>query len=142
MSQLRFVEIGDLFLVANDVNQALERLPEAPFQIVGARLLGGEGALQLLDAGPLRDRFELLRFRHQQRGRFVGADDARRMRIERHHDGGRAALAGYAVQTLENLAMPAMQAVEVAEGEQRVRPLQWARILWEMNDVHDYTSIT
>jgi hypothetical protein len=28
MSQVRFVEIGDLFLVANDVNQALERLPE------------------------------------------------------------------------------------------------------------------
>jgi hypothetical protein len=28
MPQLRFVEIGDLFLVANDVNQALERLPE------------------------------------------------------------------------------------------------------------------
>lgn len=28
MSQVRFVEIGDLFLVANDVNQALTRLPE------------------------------------------------------------------------------------------------------------------
>ena len=28
MSQMRFVEIGDLFLVANDVNHALERLPE------------------------------------------------------------------------------------------------------------------
>ncbi len=28
MTQMRFVEIGDLFLVANDVNQALERLPE------------------------------------------------------------------------------------------------------------------
>lgn len=28
MDQLRFVEIGDLLLVANDVNQALKRLPE------------------------------------------------------------------------------------------------------------------
>src|SRR5262249_23664366 len=74
-----------------------------------------------LDAGVF-ERFELLRGRHDERRRLVGTDDTRRVRIERHHDGGRPAFAGDPAQTLENLAVTAMQAVEVAEGQDRMRP--------------------
>jgi hypothetical protein len=56
-----------------------------------------------------------LRLRHQQRRRLVGADNSRRVRIERHHHRCGAAFSGDSPHALENLAVTAMQAVEVAE---------------------------
>ena len=71
-------------------------------------------------------RLELLRLGHQQRRRLVGPHDARRMRIEGHDDGGGAALAGDAAHAIEDLAMAAMHAVEVAERQHRLRPARRA----------------
>jgi hypothetical protein len=84
----------------------------------------------------LGDRLELLRLRHQKRRRLVGPDHARRMGIEGHDHGGRAALVGDALHAIENLAVSAMQAVEVAEREHRMDPPRRTGVLREMNDVH------
>ena len=82
------------------------------------------------------DRLELLRLGHQQRRRLVGPDHARRMRVEGHDDGGRAALFGDAPHAIENLAVSAVQAVEVAEREHRVDPPRRTGVFREVNDVH------
>ena len=82
------------------------------------------------------DRLELLRLGHQQRRRLVGPDDARRMRIERHDDGRGAALAGDAAHAIEDLAMAAVHAVEVAEREHRLHPARRARVVGKVDDVH------
>src|SRR5262249_49165893 len=63
-----------------------------------------------LDAGALQ-RFELLRLRHQQRRRFVGTDDAGGMRIKGQDERGPAPLRGDATDALDDLDVPAMQAI-------------------------------
>ncbi len=80
---------------------------------------------------------DLLRLRHQQRRRLVGADDAGRVRIEGHDHRRRAALAGDAADAVEDLAMPAVQPVEVAEGEDRPRPARRPRIIGKMDHIHE-----
>jgi hypothetical protein len=60
------------------------------------------------------------------------------MRIERHDDGGGAALAGDALEPIENLAVPAVHAVEVAERQHRLHPGERPCVLGEVNDVHEY----
>ena len=67
-----------------------------------------------LDAG-LFERLEFLSLRHDERRRFVGSDDTRRVRIEGHHHRRGAPFAGDAAQPFENLAVAAVHAVEVAE---------------------------
>ena len=66
---------------------------------------------------------------HQQRRRLVGPDDARRVRIEGHHDRRRALLAGLAADALDDLLVAAVQAVEVAERDDRPAPVRRARIV-------------
>ena len=85
------------------------------------------------------DRLELLRRGHQQRRRLVGPDDARRMRIEGHHDGRGAALAGDAAHAIEDLAVAAVHAVEVAEREHRLHPARRPRVVGKVDDVHQTT---
>src|SRR5439155_2069731 len=82
------------------------------------------------------DRFELLCFGHQQRLRLVGTDDAWRVRIERYYGGRGAALAGYAADAMENLAMPAMDPVEIAARVHELVPARWARVVGEVDYVH------
>ena len=86
------------------------------------------------------DRLELLLLGHQQRRRLVGPHDPRRVRVEGHDDGGRAALAGDPPHAIENLAVAAVHTVEVAEREDRLRPSHGARVVGEMDDVHDYVN--
>ena len=83
-----------------------------------------------------RKRLELLRGRHEQRRRFVGPDDARGMRVERHDDGSGAALAGDAADAVEDLAMAAVHAVEISERQDRLGPTSRPRILGEVDNVH------
>jgi hypothetical protein len=91
-----------------------------------------------MEAG-LREGVDLLRFGHQQRRRLVGADHPGRMGIEGHDDRRRASLAGDAADAVEDLAMPAVQPVEVAEREDRPRPARWPRVVGKVNDVHHDT---
>ncbi len=88
-----------------------------------------------LDAGP-RDRLEPLGGRHQERRRFVGPDDARRMRIEGHHGWGGTALVRDAADAVQDLPVAAMHAVEVAERQHRMTPACRARIVRKVNDLH------
>src|SRR3989304_307058 len=83
-----------------------------------------------------RQSFELLRRRHQQGRRLVRPYDTGRMRVERHGDGGGAVLAGAAADAVANLAMAAMDAIEVAERQHRFHPVRGARVVGEVNDVH------
>jgi hypothetical protein len=52
------------------------------------------------------------------------------------------ALAGDAAQTIEDLAVSAVQAVEIAEREHRIPPARRPRIVRKVNDVHDYPGIS
>ena len=88
-------------------------------------------------AARLLERFELLRLRHEQRRGLVGPDDARRMRVEGHDDGGGDVFDGDPAQALEDFAMAAVQPVEVAEREHRAAPPRRPRIVWKVNDVHE-----
>ena len=81
------------------------------------------------------ERLELLLRRHQQRRRLVGAEDARRMRIEGHRGGRAAALARAPPHAVDDLHVPAVQAVEVPEREHRVGPAR-RRVVGEVGDVH------
>ena len=49
------------------------------------------------------------------------------------------ALLGDPLQPVENLAMTAVQAVEVAERQHRLLPMRRPRIVGKMDDVHDYS---
>ena len=82
-------------------------------------------------------RLELLRLRHQQRRRLVRPHDARRMRIEGHDHRGGAVLAGDAADSLEDLAVAAMDAVEIPQRKNRVFPARRAWIFRKVDDVHD-----
>src|SRR5262249_40535069 len=82
------------------------------------------------------DGLEALRGRHEKRWRLVGTDDARGMRIEGHHHGCCAALARHTPDAVENLAMPAMYAVEVAERKHRLNPPGRAHMVWKVDTVH------
>jgi hypothetical protein len=83
------------------------------------------------------NRFELLRLGHQERRRLVRADDPRRMRIERHHHGGRCVFAGHAYETVEDLAVAAMHTVEIPEREDRLLPTRGPRIVRKVDYIHD-----
>ena len=95
-----------------------EHRPDEHFRIPAGQLRREANDRRALEAG-LLERLQLLRLRHQQRRRLVGPDDARRMRVEGHHDGGRAMLAGDPAHAIEDLAMTAMQAVEIAQRQHR-----------------------
>ena len=89
----------------------------------------------------LREAFELLRLRHQQRRRLVGL-------TTRGGCGSNvittdvACARGDAAQTIEDLAVSAVQTVEIAEREHRIPPARRPRIVREVNDVHDYPGIS
>ncbi len=85
----------------------------------------------------MRESFQLLRLRHQERRRLVGTDDAWRMRVEGHHHGGDAAFAGDAAEAIEDLAVAAVQPVEISERQHRIPPSRRPRIVRKVNDVHD-----
>ncbi len=127
-------EIGaDPYL--RDVQPVDQRRPDERFRIP-PRQIGGEAHDgRPLEAG-LRERAELLLDRHQQRRRLVGTDHPRRMRIERHHHRGRAVLIGDAPHAIEDLAMAAVQPVEVPQREHRALPPRGARIVGIVDDLH------
>ena len=66
--------------------------------------------------------FELLRRRHQEGRCLVGTNDSRRMGLEGHDDRRRAALTRHAADAVEDLAVPPMHAVEVAQRQHRLHP--------------------
>ena len=68
------------------------------------------------------DLVELLLGCHQQARRLVGTNHARRVGLKGHHDRRGAALDSDALEPLEDLAMAAMHAVEVAEGQNGLDP--------------------
>ena len=63
------------------------------------------------------------------------------MRIEGHDDGGGATFAGDAAYAIEDLAVAPVHAIEIAEGQHRLRPARGPLIVGEMDDVHT-TTIT
>ena len=79
------------------------------------------------------ERFDLLRDRHQQRRRLVGADDTRRVGVERQDHRRTAALDRLAGDAIDDLRVPAMQSVEVADGDDWMPPLGWTRIVGVAN---------
>ena len=88
-----------------------------------------------------RQRVELLLIGHQQRGRLIGPNDLRRVRIEGHRDGRRAALFGSPTHSLDDLQMTAMHPIEIAERQSRLMPAGRPRIIWIVNDLH-YRAIS
>src|SRR6266487_4244295 len=119
-----------------DAKPVDENRPNESFRIPARELRCEADDRRALHAG-IRYGFQLLFLRHQQRGRLVWSDDPRRMGIESHHDRRGAALAGHSLDPVENLAMPAVHAVEVAQGEDRVRPASRSHVLREMDYVHE-----
>ena len=81
-------------------------------------------------------RLELLLLRHQQRRRLVGADDLRRMRIERHRHRRGSTLFGPAPYALDDFQVTPMHAVEITEGEYRLMPPRRPWIIRIVNDLH------
>ena len=70
------------------------------------------------------ERLELLIERHQQRRRLVGPQHARRMRIEDHRHRRAVPLAGLPAHLVDELLVAAVQPVEIAERDDRMRPLR------------------
>jgi hypothetical protein len=64
------------------------------------------------------------------------------MRVEGHDHGGGVTLAGDAAQPIEDLAVSAVEAVEIAEREHRIPPARRPRIIRKVDDVHDYPGIS
>jgi hypothetical protein len=64
------------------------------------------------------------------------------MGIERHHHRGGVTLARHATQAIEDLAVSAVQAVEVAERQHRIPPARRPRIVRKVDDVHGYPGIS
>jgi len=62
------------------------------------------------------------------------------MRVERHHDRGRAAFAGDADEAVEDLAVTAVHAVEIPEREDRLLPARRPHIVGKVNDIHQCAS--
>ena len=87
-----------------------------------------------IETGAL-ERLELLIERHQERRRLVGAQHAGRMRIEDHRDRRAATLASLAAHFVDELLVPAMETIEVAERDDRMRPAG-ALIVRERYDLH------
>ena len=119
-----------------DVEPVDEHSAHEHFRIPARELHGERHDCRTLKARA-RQRLEFLRVGHQQRRRFVGTDDTRRMRVEGHDDGRRAALAGDALHAVEDLAVPAVQAVEVSERQHRLRPTRRPRVVRKANDLHE-----
>ena len=81
-------------------------------------------------------RLEALRLGHQQRGRLVRPDDARGMRVEGHRHRRAAVFGGAAFHAIDDLLMSAVQAVEVAEGQDRVDEPRGPGVVGEVNGLH------
>ena len=69
-----------------------------------------------------RQRFDLLFLGHQQRRRFVGPKDARRMRLEGHRCRRAATLPRAPTHTVDDLHVPTMKPIEVSERQHGVVP--------------------
>jgi hypothetical protein len=82
-----------------------------------------------------RQRFELLRLGHQQRWRLVRSDNLRWMRIEGHGDRRRPPLLRTPAHALDDLQVPAMHAVEIAQRQHGLVPSR-PLIVGVMNDIH------
>ena len=80
--------------------------------------------------------FELLRRGHQQRRRLVGPQDARRVRLEGHRCRRAATLAGAPPHAVDDLHVPAVQAVEIAQGHHRLVPAH-CRVVGEIGRCHE-----
>jgi hypothetical protein len=61
------------------------------------------------------------------------------MRIEGHDDRRRRASSRHTTEAFEHLLMPAVHAVEIAEGQHRLRPARRALIVGEVDNVHGET---
>ena len=85
-------------------------------------------------------RIDLLVLRHQQRRRLVGPTHTRRMRIERHRRRRPAPLARPATDAVDDLHVPAMQPVEVAERQYRLRPA-WRGVVGVMGTLHGHFAM-
>jgi hypothetical protein len=83
-----------------------------------------------------REPLELLRLRHQQRGCLRRAHNARGVRVEGQHDRRHRALGRDAGHPLQDLHVPAMQAVEIAQRQHGAPPARRTRIVGKVNDVH------
>jgi hypothetical protein len=81
------------------------------------------------------ERLELLLERHQERRRLVGPQDAGRMRVEGHRGGRAAALPRPAADAVDDLHVPAVQAVEVPQRQHRRMPPRRA-VVGEMGNLH------
>jgi hypothetical protein len=68
------------------------------------------------------ERLDPLLGRHQQRGRLVGTDHARRVWVEGHRGRRAATLARAAAHAVDDLRVAAVQAVEVAQREHGIVP--------------------
>jgi hypothetical protein len=79
----------------------------------------------------------LLRLGHQQGRRLVRPNHARRVRIEGHHDRRGAAFAGHTMEAVQNLPVPTVHAVEVAEGEHRMHPARGTLVVRKVDYIHE-----
>ncbi len=81
------------------------------------------------------ERLDLLLLGHQQRRRLVGPQHSRRMGIERHRGRRSAALSGPAPHAVDDLHVPAMEAVEVPQRQHRVVPAK-RRVVGKVGNQH------
>ena len=116
-----------------------ENRPHEHFRVPARQLTGEADDGRALETG-LLERIQFLRLRHQQRRRLVWPDHARRMGVEGHHHCRRAVLVADPADTVENLAVAAMQAVEIAQRQHRPHPVPRPWIVGKMNDVHRHTE--
>jgi hypothetical protein len=85
-------------------------------------------------------RLQPLRRRHQERRSLVRTDNARRMWIECHRHRRPAALPGPPTHAVDDLHVPAVQPVEVTEGQHGLRPARARRIRKE-NYIHEFEDL-
>src|SRR4029434_992483 len=82
------------------------------------------------------ERLEPLAFRHQQLRCLVRPQNARWMRIEGHRHRRAAMLGGATPDALADLAMAAMQTVEIAERQNRMHQPRRSRVVREVDGFH------
>ena len=100
------------------------------FGVPSGELAGEPDDGDALHAGP-RQRLDLLIGGHEERRRLVGPKHPRRVGLEGHRGGRARPLTGTAPDAVDDLHVPAVQPVEVAEREHGLLP-PWRRIVWEM----------
>src|SRR5262245_29270092 len=87
------------------------------------------------------DLVELLPGRHQQARSLVGTYDARWVRLEGHHHRRGAAFEGDTLETFEDLAMAAMNAIKVAECQDGLQPPLRPLVVGKVDYVHFWSGI-